>query len=278
MRTPHRPVRTRCACPSRSAHRQRWGCVRAHRARATAARRTAPDARHGRAGSPITHPLDHDLIASRNGLCQGETSSTADLDKGGSGAGQGVARARPHLVKGAVGGGRTGAVRDIGCGAPGARECGASSGGAAPGAVAHHRGAHHGGVHRHPAHRSGVHSVEPTGWSPLSGATRCRASPLDAEHRGFHSVDDARHRHHSQALECRTRDRALASRRAAALPIRLCRERGRRDCPTAKRRFPAAWSRRRCLRSSCFFAAFDLTGRGVPRAGEVRLISPRSRR
>jgi hypothetical protein len=36
----------------------------------------------GRAGSLITHPLDHDLIAGRTGLCQGETSSVADLVKG----------------------------------------------------------------------------------------------------------------------------------------------------------------------------------------------------
>lgn len=74
---------------------------------------------------------------------------------------------------------------------------------------------------------------------------------------GLHSVDGVRHRHHSQALECRSRDRARASRRAAALPIRFCRERGRRDCAAASRRRPASWSRRRCLRSSCFFAALD---------------------
>lgn len=37
------------------------------------------------------------------------------------------------------------------------------------------------------------------------GFTRCR-------HRVVRSVDDARHRHHSQAFECRIRDRARASK------------------------------------------------------------------
>ncbi|MEV7077845.1 hypothetical protein AB0N88_04710 [Streptomyces sp. NPDC093516] len=36
--------------------------------------RTARGARHGQAGSFITHPLDRDLITSRNRRCQGETS------------------------------------------------------------------------------------------------------------------------------------------------------------------------------------------------------------
>ncbi|GAA2432754.1 hypothetical protein GCM10010421_22020 [Streptomyces glaucus] len=38
------------------------------------------------------------------------------------------------------------------------------------------------------------------------------------------------------APECRARDRARASRRAAASPIRFRRDRGRRDCPAARRR------------------------------------------
>jgi hypothetical protein len=54
----------------------------AHRGAFHRHRRTAPGTRHGRAGSHITHPLDHDLIAGRTGLCQGETSSVADLVKG----------------------------------------------------------------------------------------------------------------------------------------------------------------------------------------------------
>ncbi|MEU3415577.1 hypothetical protein ABZ760_30725 [Streptomyces sp. NPDC006658] len=48
---------------------------------------------------------------------------------------------------------------------------------------------------------------------------------------------------HSHAMECRTRDRARAYRRAAALPIRFCRERGRREFAAARRRLPASWSR-----------------------------------
>ncbi|MGP3635334.1 hypothetical protein ACTU45_18525 [Streptomyces sp. 24-1644] len=105
----------------------------------------APGARHGRAGSSITHPLDRDLIASRNRLCQGETSSVVDLAKGVqrswtrgcSGAGQGVTRAPAAPGQGVD---RRWAHRrgaDTGCGVPGAREL--------PGI---------GGVHRHPAHQS----------------------------------------------------------------------------------------------------------------------------
>ncbi len=59
-----------------------------------------------------------------------------------------------------------------------------------------------------------------------------------------------------QPRECRTRDRPRASRRAAAFPIRFCRDRGLRDCPATNRRRPASWSRLRCLRSSRFFSAF----------------------
>ena len=95
--------------------------------------------------------------------------------------------------------------------------------------------------------------MESTEWSPLD--VLHPVAIRDAG--GLHSVDGAGPRHHSQALECRTRDRARASRRAAALPIRLCRERGRREFRAARRRLAASWCRFRCLRSSSFFTAFD---------------------
>lgn len=74
-------------------------------------------------------------------------------------------------------------------------------------------------------------------WSPPSGAHReggahwveaTRWNSLGVDFGAVHSVDDARPGHHSQAFECRIRDRARASRRAAALPMRFCRGRGRR--------------------------------------------------
>ncbi len=100
------------------------------------------------------------------------------------------------------------AVRNIGCSTSWcARECRASSRGT-PGAA------------RNIVVRTRVESTVSRcapEWSPPGVAstlhsmecTRCSAPdaghrPLDAEHRGFHSVDDARHRHHSQAMECRT--------------------------------------------------------------------------
>ncbi len=122
--------------------------------------------------------------------------------------------------------------------------------GACPRCRAHggrHRGEHGSGLHRQPV-RTGVESTvsrhvpewSPPGgrcareWSPPGGRAGCTASDVvhrapDAEHRAVHSVDDALHRHPSQAFECRIRDRARASRRAAALPMRFCRGRGRRD-------------------------------------------------
>lgn len=70
------------------------------------------------------------------------------------------------------------------------------------------------------AHGSGAHRVE---------STRCTASDdgrraPDAEHRAVHSVDDARHRHHSQALECRTPSTAP---RSARRPAPTTRDRAR---------------------------------------------------
>ncbi|MEU3693144.1 hypothetical protein [Streptomyces narbonensis] len=68
--------------------------------------------------------------------------------------------------------------------------------------------------------------ADATGWTPPDGlhlgSTRCR-------HRAVHSVVESRRRHHSQAFECRIRDGARASWRAAALPMRFGRGRGRRD-------------------------------------------------
>jgi len=82
--------------------------------------------------------------------------------------GPGVMRARRNPDKERAGGARTGAVRDIGCGAPGARECRASSGGAA-----------HRVRWRTRSVRTTVESivvwrtgVEPTRWKPLGGAHR----------------------------------------------------------------------------------------------------------
>jgi hypothetical protein len=48
----------------------------------------------------------------------------------------------------------------------------------------------------------GIYLMAIREWATYAPATtaRCRASPLDAEHRALHSVDDAQHRHHSQAL------------------------------------------------------------------------------
>jgi hypothetical protein len=54
--------------------------------------------------------------------------------------------------------------------------------------------------------RSGVHSVESTEWSPLDVL-----HPVAMRDIGWTPLgDDARHRHHSQALECRTRHTATA--------------------------------------------------------------------
>lgn len=104
---------------------------------------------------------------------------------------------------------------------------------------------------------------------------------LSRERLVLHGV---RHRHHSQAPECRTRDRTRASRRAAALPIRFCRAQGRREFLAARRRLPASWSRFRFLRSSVFFAAFDFGVRGrfqtgsTPRVRRLRAPGPRRAR
>jgi hypothetical protein len=48
-------------------------------------------------------------------------------------------------------------------------------------------------------------------------------------------ISGAIHRHHSHALECRSLDRARASRRVAALPMRLRRGRGRRSSASSRR-------------------------------------------
>ncbi|MFG6299351.1 hypothetical protein [Streptomyces rochei] len=53
--------------------------------------------------------------------------------------------------------------------------------------------------------------MESTEWSPLDVLHPVAIRDAD----GLHLVDGAGPRHHSQTLECRTRDRARASRRAS---------------------------------------------------------------
>ncbi|PWK64417.1 hypothetical protein BCL76_11561 [Streptomyces sp. CG 926] len=132
------------------------------------------------------------------------------------------------------------------------------------------------------AHRPGavVRAVESTGWSapgavPDIAVSTAPPRPPDAARR----VGSTRWSppvcgplgsgHHSQALEWRTRDSARASRRAAALPIRFCRDRGRRDCPAARWRFPAGWGVRRNATATARRPAGGELARAAREAGAV---------